>query len=673
MELRYYQREACKAVANYLKSKQGNPCIEVPTGGGKTPIIASLCRYFAEAGARVLCVAHRKELLEQTAEKMKTWAPNVQFSIVSAGLNSQDYTGDVVIAGVQSVYRNTSKLIANGRIHYVIVDEAHLIPATEENADGMYQTLLRELRAFNPSLRVIGLTATPYRLNSGSVCGDDKILTEICYRVKVPELISNHYLSPLISKAPPVPVENTDFHIEHGEFKASEVDAAYNDEKVISEAVHKIIALTKNRKKVLLFCCSKDHCWAVANALKRKVSEGVEVVLGDTKASARDDIVRRFRGSLQSDLFGNTEQELKFLCNVEVLTTGFDAPNVDTVVLLRPTASPGLYYQMCGRGFRICEGKQDCLIIDFAGNIERFGAIDTLEPPKPKVKGEKQEKKNKACPLCFESVPLNARVCPSCGSKLKCDDIECPRCHSAQDMTSNFCSECGFQFRQLAKHGEDYDETHDILSGGKKIVIEEEILKVQYFEHESKRTGKRMLRVDYTTPTLELCEYICLEHDGYAQQKAFKWWCERSDIRPIPYTARQAFELADSGCLTEPRTIKYTPKKPGAFQPDILGFDMDGPKPEPSIYPRTDNPLHLHCVCGNDQSFIYEGINDIKQVVCPFCGGVVYEISPDSFPNETEREGIESQFESASIAFYSHVARGVQVVQGQKVSADIPF
>lgn len=675
-DLRYYQKNAVKAVLDYLKRYPScNPCIEAPTGSGKTPIIATLCGIFHKAGARTLCVAHRKELLQQTADKLQSWAPEVNFSVVSAGLNSRDFTGDVVVAGIQSIYRNSSDLLANGKIDFLIVDEAHLIPTTEENAEGMYQTLIRDLRAFNPRLRVIGLTATPYRLNSGSVCGEDKILTEIVYKVAIPELIGNKYLSQLINKAPIPEGITFNYHIEHGEFKTSEVNEEFLQNDVIRHACNKIAQVAHNRKAVLIFCCSREHCRAVAETLTSLTKEEVGVVLGDTPAAERAELLKRFKGeAISSTLFGDVIKPLRFLCNVEVLTTGFDAPNVDCVVLLRPTASPGLYSQMCGRGLRLCEGKENCLVLDFGGNIARFGSIDEIEPPKAKVNVKRDEPRKKTCPICFEVIDLNARVCPACNCKLKNDDFECPRCKTMNDLDANFCVSCGFQFRKFTGHNGENDEIHAILSGS-KIVIEEEIVSVQYYIHNSKRSGKTSLRVDYKTPTLTIPEYVCLEHENFALQKAFKWWREHSEIRPIPFSVRQAYEIIETVGIAEPTTIKYLPRKPKDFAPEIVDLGIV-PAPVPDAYPRTDNPLGLKCEFCGCESFLYEKYPvDCYVVKCARCFEVFGEVSHDSIPDDAEFQAEVDNFKRAGIRFYypDEGAEDFYNLGRQDVADAIPF
>lgn len=637
MELRYYQRDAINAVIECLKHDSINPCVEIPTGGGKTPIIAKLCQVFGNY--RTLVVANRKELLEQTLDKIKLWSPETNATLVSAGLGSKDYSGQVVVAGIQSIYRDAEKL---GVINFVIVDEAHLIPAPQENEGGMYHTLLNDLRAFNPKLRVIGLTATPYRLSSGSVCGPDHILNKIVYKVGVQELISGGYLSPLHSKAP-VDASTDDLHIKHGEFDSQEVDATFNTDDVVYKACSQIARICKQRKSVLLFCCSVDHVGRVASTLHRITGDEVGVITGNTKARERDELIKRFKGE-RIDLVSETKP-LKFLANIDVLTTGFDAPNVDTIALLRPTASPGLFYQMCGRGFRLSPGKTDCLILDFAGNLKLHGPVDMIEPPDERKKG-KREPMTKACPVCFEVNPIQARVCSNCGVKLRCDDFLCPSCNEAVDRESFFCPFCGFQLRR--RHSGEYDAVHSILGNP---VIEEQITKVEYIVHRAK-SGADCLMVKYRTRNVDVCEFVCFDHKGYARQKAARWWQERSTIFPIPVNTKQAWQLIDAYGIGEPTTIEYLPATPKDKYPRLQSAIVAAPKRYDFSVSPTANVYGLTCECGS-QAFEYKQFNNHYRVLCAICGTCLLDSQYDDFDVSRAQymESWEDEFRSDEIPF----------------------
>ncbi len=151
--------------------------------------MATICRdAVVQWNGRVLILAHVKELLQQTADKLSTVCPEVSFGIYSAGLKRRDTNNPVIVAGIQSVYRRACELDA---FDLILVDEAHLIPL---EGDGMYRQFLADARKVNPHLRVIGFTATPYRLKSGSICTHDGFLNHICYEVGVRELIRDGYL-----------------------------------------------------------------------------------------------------------------------------------------------------------------------------------------------------------------------------------------------------------------------------------------------------------------------------------------------------------------------------------------------------------------------------------------------------------------------------------------------
>jgi len=162
MQLRPYQLAAVDAVYGHLRSRDDNPCVVIPTAGGKTPVMATICRdAVTQWDGRVLVLAHVKELLEQTADKLTAVCPDVPFGIYSAGLRRRDTEQAVIVAGIQSVYRRACEL---DRFDLVIVDEAHLIPL---DGEGMYRQFLADAQVVNPCLRVIGFTATPFRLKDG--------------------------------------------------------------------------------------------------------------------------------------------------------------------------------------------------------------------------------------------------------------------------------------------------------------------------------------------------------------------------------------------------------------------------------------------------------------------------------------------------------------------------
>jgi len=368
MELRAYLRQAVEAVYQHLRQRDDNPCVVIPTGGGKTPVIATICRDAVSLwSGRVIVLAHVKELLSQTIEKLHAIAPDLwlQIGVYSAGLASRDTTHPIIVAGIQSVYQKAKEL---GSFDIAVIDESHLIPP---EGDGMYRRFIEDARTLNPNLRVIGLTATPFRMSSGPICvpAPEGILNAVCYEVGVRELIAEGYLAKLKSKAGKFKPNTDALHIRAGEFVPAEVEALMDQDMLVYSACREIVEQVTNsgRKACLIFTAGVKHGQHVAQVIEQISKEECGFVDGQTPSVFRDQIIRRFR-----------EGDLRYLANVNVLTTGFDAPNVDCVALLRPTASPGLYYQMVGRGFRLAPGKDDCLVLDFGGNVVRHGPVDAL-------------------------------------------------------------------------------------------------------------------------------------------------------------------------------------------------------------------------------------------------------------------------------------------------------
>jgi len=396
--LRPYQTEAVDAVYEHLRTRDDNPCVVIPTAGGKTPVMATICRDAVQRwGGRVLILAHVKELLEQAVEKLHIMAPDLwqRIGVYSAGLKSRDTEHPIIVAGVQSVYRRAAEL---DRFDLVLIDESHMIPP---DGDGMYRTFLAEARVVNPNVRLIGLTATPFRMTSGMICGPQNLLNHVCYEVGVRELIVQGYLCPLKTKAGKQKVDTSGLHIRGGEFVAGEVESLMDDDATVQAACREIVEHTADRKSALIFAAGIQHARHVVGVLE-ELGQECGFVCGETLALERANTLSRFK-----------EGRLKYLVNVNVLTTGFDAPNIDCVALLRPTNSPGLYYQMVGRGFRLHPGKADCLVLDFGGNIVRHGPVDALQVKAPG--GGNGEAPAKECPECQAVVHAAYATCPECG------------------------------------------------------------------------------------------------------------------------------------------------------------------------------------------------------------------------------------------------------------------
>ena len=497
---------------------------------GKSLVLAQIAKDSVEKwNGRVLILAHVKELLEQNADKIRKLCPELKIGIYSAGLRSRDTTEQVIVAGIQSVYNKACELDA---FDLVIVDEAHLISS---EGDGMYRTFLADMKVINPHVRVIGLTATPFRLKGGLICKPENILNEICYEAGLKEMIQQGYLSPLISRAGRAEANLANLHIRGGEFISDEVAAAMDNDALVTSACREIVELTRDRKSVLIFTASVDHCKHVAEKIQAFSGKECAIVTGDTSPAERAEIIARFKGEfIPADLFGTPKPPLKFLANVNVLTCGFDAPNTDCVVMLRPTNSPGLLIQCAGRGTRLSPetGKTNCLFLDYGGNILRHGPLDMIKVKEP-GSGKGGDAPAKKCPQCLALIHAGYTACPECGYVF-------PPKESNDKMTQT-ASSAGVISGQV-----DYTDY--------------EVLDVYYCVHEKRGAdpdAPKTMRVDYQVGFNEFkSEWVCPEHTGYARGKFEKWWHERAALGcPMPRSAREAVSLANEGLLAAPESI----------------------------------------------------------------------------------------------------------------------
>ena len=414
----------------------------------------------------------------------------------------------------------------------VLVHNCHLIAP---EGDGMYRTFLADMKVINPHVRVIGLTATPFRLKGGLICKPENILNEICYEAGLKEMIQQGYLSPLISRAGRAEANLANLHIRGGEFISDEVAAAMDNDALVTSACREIVELTRDRKSVLIFTASVDHCKHVAEKIKAFSGKECAIVTGDTSPAERAEIIARFKGEfIPADLFGTPKPPLKFLANVNVLTTGFDAPNTDCVVMLRPTNSPGLLIQCAGRGTRLSPetGKSSCLFLDYGGNILRHGPLDMIKVKEP-GSGKGGDAPAKKCPQCLALIHAGYTACPECGYVF-------PPKENNDKMTQT-ASSAGVISGQV-----DYTDY--------------EVLDVYYCVHEKRGAdpdAPKTMRVDYQVGFNEFkSEWVCPEHTGYARGKFEKWWHERAALGcPMPRSAREAVSLANEGLLAAPESI----------------------------------------------------------------------------------------------------------------------
>lgn len=525
--LRPYQDAAIDAVFEYWRSEAGNPLVELATGLGKSLVVAEMCRRLLRdyPTMRILMAVHVRELVRQNFEELRRLWPEAPVGIYSAGLGSRDTHQRIIFASIQSIFKKADALAPR---QLVIIDEAHLVPAA---GDGMYLTMLDGLRRHYPNLKVLGLTATPYRLDSGRLDqGDGRIFDRIVYSYGVGEGVEDGYLAPLTAKGGAVEINVNGVARRGGEFVPAALNAVANRSDIVARAVDDVIARGEDRRSWLLFCSGVDHAHAVCEALRER---GViaACVTGNTPSDERDRIVADFKAG-----------RIRALTNAQVLTTGFNAPSVDLIALLRPTLSTGLYVQMMGRGTRKADGKDNCLVLDYAGNIRRHGPVDAIRVKGSKAtSGEKEddtgkvdvdEVKAKQCPDCDAIVALGVRECPDCGHvfsppkhETKPDDAPV----MARDIRDDWAPVMHWSFRKWIKR-----DAPD---------------------------APPTMRVSMLAGVTEVAEWVAFEHQGYARGKAADWWTSHGGQLPVPLTVDDA--LARTGELNCPAAI--TLRAEGSF------------------------------------------------------------------------------------------------------------
>lgn len=450
--LRPYQQEAVdKAVHHFRKSRE--PAVVVlPTGAGKSLVIAELARI---AKGRVLVLAHVKELVEQNFAKYA--GHGLEAGIYAAGLERKDRDEKVIFGSIQSVARAGADFLRGFSL--LVIDECHRVSTDQ---DTQYLQVAARLREHNPAICILGLTATPYRLGLGWIyqfheprrlvrTAQDRFFRRCVFELSLRYMIKHGHLTPPICIDAPVAAydfSRLKLRAGSGSFSMGEIENALKDQaRVTPGIIANIVDLAKERQGVMIFTASVRHAQEILGLLPSGVSA---LVVGDTESAVRDEIIGRFKA-----------HQLKYLVNVSVLTTGFDAPHVDLIALLRPTESVSLYQQIVGRGLRQSPGKTDCLVLDYTGQ-----GHDLF---RPEIDEDRRSDASVAvvvaCPLCghdndfwglvdgdgdiiehFGRRCRGAELDPRTGAITPCPFRfrykTCGSCGAENDIAARVCGEC---------------------------------------------------------------------------------------------------------------------------------------------------------------------------------------------------------------------------------------
>jgi DNA repair protein RadD len=500
--LRPYQADSVKAVIHYFRKHSTPAVIVLPTGAGKSLVIAELARL---AKGRVLVLAHVKELVEQNHAKYEGYG--LKGSIFSAGLGRKETDQQVVFASVQSVVRNLDSF--KNQFSLLVIDECHRVPDEKTSS---YQKVITHLRELNPGIKVLGLTATPYRLGMGWIyqyhtrgqvrTEEPRFFRDCIFELPIRYLLDENFLTP--ARMMDAPVLSYDFSqlkpANTGRYKEAEMDMVIDKAKrATPQIVEQIIQYAKERKGVMVFAATVRHAQEIHGLLP----EGeTAIVIGDTPTPERDAIIQSFKN-----------REIKYLVNVSVLTTGFDAPHVDLIAILRPTESVSLYQQIVGRGLRLSEGKSECLVLDYAGN-----SYDLYQPevgdPKP---DSTSEIITIPCPACgfnnnfWGKLDSNGFLLEHFGRRCQGyfeDDETGEREHCGYRFRAKYCGECGADNDIAARICHECDATlvdpdkklKEALNLKDALIFECTEMELSVFKSND---GKSQLKVTYSGETYQ--------------------------------------------------------------------------------------------------------------------------------------------------------------------------
>lgn len=429
-KLRDYQQNAVDNTLKYFKKKRDPAVIVLPTGAGKSLVIAELARI---ASGRVLVLAHVKELVEQNHMKYESY--DLKAGIYSAGLNKKDSSQKVIFGSIQSVANAHDSFFEDFTL--LIIDECHRVSL---EAESQYSQVIKKLHKHNKSICILGLTATPYRLGTGWIynyshqgierTNEVRFFKQCVFELPLQYMITHKYLTPPVKVD--IPVTSYDFSelTENGQrYTTAQIEELLKQQRRLTPLIVKnIIDITENydRKGVMIFSSTVKHAQEIIESLPQ---DDARIILGETEDYIRDEIIDDFK-----------EKKFKYLVNVSVLTTGFDAPHVDVIAILRPTESVSLYQQIIGRGLRLDEGKKDCFVLDYTGVSHDIYS--------PEVSDKKTTPESVAiqvlCPKCgfannfWGRVDHDGEVIEHYGRKCR---------GGTQDIDSFDFEPCGYRFR----------------------------------------------------------------------------------------------------------------------------------------------------------------------------------------------------------------------------------
>lgn len=547
---RDYQEYGINSVFEYFAEASGNPLLLYPTGTGKSVVIAEIFRRALQGwpSFRGMMITHSELLVEQNYEKLKAVWPEVPAGIYCAGLNRKEHFFPITFCSIQSV-ANVTELF--GFIDFIVVDEAHMISPSEET---LYQKVFTELRKRNPKLKIVGLTATGFRMKQGHLLeGENAIFTDVIVDATNLEafnwFLDEGFLVAPIPKPTREQIDTSKVKFTAGDYNQKELQEVSDTPKINEAAVREILMEGAERNCGLIFATGVDHCKHLHEVFEYYVpGEATWVASRGMTGKERDRRISDFKAG-----------KYRWMINNGILTTGFDHPPVDLIAILRKMMSPGLWVQILGRGTRplyeegfdlstkegrllsiAASAKQNTLVLDFCGNTAQLGPINDPVMPNPRKRNTPGD------------APV--RICDNCGCYNHASATECWMCHHIFPRQNKV---------------QDVASTKELVRRAKELVLPivdiVPVDRVVYNVHT--KTGRPdSIKVMYHCGVRMFTEWVCLEHGGYAAKKAREWWRERMNDEP-PETTADAIAQVDA--LRIPTAIKVVTNMPNG---EISGY-----------------------------------------------------------------------------------------------------
>lgn len=510
IQLRDYQIESLNRIwSYYANGNTGNPLIAYPTGTGKSCLPAFFMHGIMQQypNQRFLLATHVKELISQNAEVLKLVWPEAPLGVYSAGLKRKESAHSIVYGGVQSMCKEPARF---GHRDIVFIDEAHLVSNDESS---QYLTFLSTLKLINPALKIIGLTATPFRMGMGYLT-EGNIFTDIIHDLtsldEFNKLIQDGFLAPLIPRRTHTELNVTGVGVNNGEFIASQLQHAVNISAVTHKALKEAIEIGQDRRSWLIFSSGIEHAENIAEMLR---TFGVDCAAVHSKQTSEynDRAIKAFKS-----------HELRAISCYSKLTTGFNHPSIDLIIDLRPTMSIPLHIQKLGRGTRPANGKRNCIVLDFGRNVPRLGPINDPQIPRKKMK---------------EAGDMPVKICDHCGTY--------------NHTKVRFCDNCGqefqFQIKIVPKAG-----TSDIIRYDEPIIESYNVDRVIYNKRDGKDGKADWIKCTYFCGMQAFSENIFPEAKSYGKHLFHQWWHQRHSTIP-PINAIEALQYVAQ--LRTPRRI----------------------------------------------------------------------------------------------------------------------